>query len=65
MVRRVHPHGAMLPPYIIEQLREREEARRRERTDQRVRLELPVPVRQRPPEEEPSEERGVCIIQVG
>ncbi|MBK8173564.1 MAG: hypothetical protein IPK60_24950 [Sandaracinaceae bacterium] len=54
----------MLPPFIIDQIRRREEEERRE--DQRPVLELPVPVpdMRRPPEgrakDEP--ERGVVVI---
>lgn len=54
----------MLPPYIIEELRRREEARREERIRPQPRLELPVerPRRERP--REPDSERGVAIIEV-
>lgn len=54
----------MLPPYIIEQLRQREEARKE--ADARIQLELPVPVpRERPAPEPDAEPRGVVIIEVG
>ncbi|MFK7987526.1 MAG: hypothetical protein AB8I08_16020 [Sandaracinaceae bacterium] len=54
----------MLPPYIIEQLRQREEARKE--ADARIQLELPVPVpRERPLNEPDAEPRGVVIIEVG
>jgi hypothetical protein len=61
----------MLPPFIIEQIRRREEEERcrREQLDQ-PRLELPLddrrPVPARPPREErePSE-RGVVILDLG
>ena len=53
----------MLPPYIIEQLRQREEARKE--AENRVQLELPTPPRApRAPDAEESN-RGVVIIQVG
>lgn len=52
----------MLPPFIIEQIRRREEEERPR--DERPALELPLPVpepnRHRP--EDPAEERGVVII---
>lgn len=58
--------GIMLPPYIIEELRRREEARKEEdaRPQPWLELELPVSPRRRP-ESEPASERGVTIIQVG
>lgn len=55
----------MLPPFIIEQIRKREEEARQ---NQRPHLELPLPMPTVPPrssipEEEP--DRGVIIIDVG
>ena len=50
----------MLPAYIIEQLRRREEARREE--DDRPRAELPLPVRPSSKDEDAREDRGVVII---
>ncbi|HVU01800.1 MAG TPA: hypothetical protein VHE30_08610 [Polyangiaceae bacterium] len=62
----------MLPPFIIEQIRQREEQERRRQESQQPRLELPLDVphpARRPPhppeeeEEEPS--RGVVILDLG
>jgi hypothetical protein len=63
----------LLPPFIIEQIRQREE-RERVRDDQ-PRLELPLPMK-RPParnnvgggsvgEEDPDLDRGVVILDLG
>jgi len=67
----------MLPPFIIEQIRQREERERRQREDNRPRLELPLeryPAQRRPgapgsPEHRHDEEdepnRGVIILDIG
>lgn len=56
----------MLPPYIIEDLRRREEARKEEEARPQPWLELERPVSpRRRPESEPESDRGVTIIQVG
>ena len=63
----------MLPPFIIEQIRQREERERRQREESRPRLELPLerypgprrPAGQTPPvdqEDEPN--RGVIILDI-
>jgi hypothetical protein len=55
----------MLPPFIIEQIRQREEEeRRRQEEDARPRLELPLPVYDKPRrrEEDSTGERGVIVI---
>jgi hypothetical protein len=59
----------MLPPFIIDQIRRREEdAQRRQELD-RPRLELPMDVYHPRPESKPSEddigERGVIILDLG
>ena len=57
---------AMLDPFMIEKIKQQEEAKRREE-DNRLRLELPV-YEEPPEEEEESEEdpgRGVIIIDPG
>ncbi len=55
----------MLPPFIIEQIRQREEQMRR---DDRPRLELPLDDMRAPtpevPPAEPEVERGVLIIEI-
>ncbi|HSC88476.1 MAG TPA: hypothetical protein VLC09_14435 [Polyangiaceae bacterium] len=55
----------MLPPFIIEQIRQREEQMRR---DDRPRLELPIDDMRAPhpgvPAPEPEIERGVLIIEI-
>ncbi len=56
----------MLPPFIIEQIRKREEEERR-RKDERPALELPLdapiyPAKRRDDKQEEDPERGVVII---
>jgi hypothetical protein len=60
----------MLPPFIIDQIRHREEQDRRRKEADRPRLELPVdvhhPARKQPREdEEQPAERGVIILDLG
>lgn len=61
----------MLPPFIIEQIRQREERERARRDDHQPRLELPLPVPKRTPargsvgEEDPDLDRGVVILDLG
>ena len=61
----------MLPPFIIEQIRQREEKERSKREENRPRLELPLdryPARRRPPEPEHEEDdpnRGVIVVDLG
>jgi hypothetical protein len=58
----------MLPPFIIEQIRQREQQERRKREADQPRLELPIDVHQparRPPEDEEEAERGVTILDLG
>lgn len=57
----------MLPPFIIDQIRRREEEESRRREYEQPRLELPVDVYQPAPkprgdEPEPDAERGVIIL---
>ena len=57
----------MLPPFIIEQIRQREEKERQRHEENRPRLELPLdryPARRRPPEqpEEDDPTRGVIVV---
>ena len=56
----------MLPPFIIEQIRRREEAQRRKNTDaKQPRLEIPVDVHRPAPEPDGADEdqhRGVVIV---
>jgi hypothetical protein len=61
----------MLPPFIIEQIRQREEKERAQREDEnRPRLELPLdrydraPGPRRPQAEEDEPERGVIILEL-
>jgi hypothetical protein len=58
----------MLPPFIIDQIRRREEEEVR-RQEQQPRLELPVdafpPKQKRDREEEEDAERGVIILDLG
>lgn len=59
----------MLPPFIIDQIRRREEDERLKREQDQPRLELPIDVYQPAPEpnatEEPGSERGVVILDLG
>lgn len=58
----------MLPPFIIEQIRQREELERRRHERQQPRLELPLEIYQparRPPQEDDEPERGVTILDLG
>lgn len=54
----------MLPAYIIEELRRREQARREESTRPQPRIELPMerPRRSEPPREK--QDRGIEIIEI-
>lgn len=62
----------MLPPFIIEQIRQREQQERTRREEQQPRLELPIidraPLR-RPAAEQPEEQddvnRGIVILDLG
>lgn len=60
----MHYRTSMLPPYIIEELRRREEARREELTRPQPRLELPVERPRCEPTPSPEAERGIVIIEV-
>jgi hypothetical protein len=58
----------VLPPFIIEQIRQREE-RERAQQEQQPRLELPLEPRRapkaaRPEDEEPNPDRGVLILEI-
>jgi len=58
----------MLPPFIIEQIRQREEQERLRREAEQPRLELPLDIYQparRPAEEDEEAERGVTILDLG
>ncbi len=55
----------MLPPFIIEQIRQREEKERARHDEQRPRLELPLdrmPAPRRTPDDEDDPNRGVIVI---
>lgn len=55
----------MLPPFIIEQIRRREEAAQRKKTDaKQPRLELPIDVYEpiKEPESDDERHRGVVIV---
>lgn len=54
----------MLPPYIIEELRRRERARREEATQPQPRLELPLEMPRRHEPVGEKTERGLAIIEV-
>lgn len=61
----------MLPPFIIEQIRRREEEERRQHEREQPRLELPVdayrspPRPSRPEEDREPEQRGIIILDLG
>lgn len=55
----------MLPPFIIEQIRRREEAQRRQSDARQPRLELPIDVHEPAKESDAADEerqRGVLIV---
>lgn len=56
----------MLPPFIIDQIRRREEEERRKQELEQPRLELPEDIYRRPAREQPEEapERGVIILEL-
>lgn len=58
----------MLPPFIIEQIRQREEQERLRREADRPRLQLPVdvfwPVHAPEEDEEDADNRGVAILEM-
>ena len=60
----------MLPPFIIEQIRQREEQARKSHERPQPRLELPLEIhqpapRRPPPPDEEEVERGVTILDLG
>lgn len=59
----------MLPPFIIDQIRRREEDERRRQELERPRLELPLDIYQPAPEngveDEEAPQRGVIILDLG
>lgn len=59
----------MLPPFIIEQIRQREEKERARREDNQPRLELPIDYQPPAPrsslEDEDDIDRGVIILELG
>lgn len=55
----------MLPAYIIEELRRREEARHEETSRPQPMLEIEIPLRRRDSTPPGPPDRGVTIIQVG
>jgi hypothetical protein len=54
----------MLPSYIIEELRRREQARREEAARPSPRLDLPLPPPRREERERVPDDRGIAIIEV-
>lgn len=54
----------MLPPFIIDQIRRREE-QEQEAPQRRQRVELPIPTRALPITEEDEKRRGVVVIDLG
>ena len=54
----------MLPPFIIEQIRRREEAQRRKTDAKQPRIELPIDVYQpaNEPEADEDQQRGVVVV---
>jgi hypothetical protein len=62
----------MLPPFIIEQIRQREQRERERREERQPRLELPIerfpPVRRPAPDAQQDEDepnRGIIIVDLG
>lgn len=60
--------ASVLPPFIIEQIRKREERERAKRHEEQPRLELPIE-RPRPvkslDDEDPNPDRGVIVVDLG
>ena len=52
----------MLPGFIIDQIRQREEEERSKREAPRIQLPMPTPEDSKAPEREDDSERGVVII---
>jgi len=60
---------SVLPPFIIEQIRQREERERARHHEEQPRLELPLeprrpPKKTAPEDEEPNPDRGVLILEI-
>lgn len=56
----------MLPPFIIEQIRQREEQAKRDRQAEQPRLELPMDIPRPDPAGHDDEiERGVVVVDLG
>lgn len=58
----------MLPPFIIEQIRQREERERARQEEHQPRLDLPldrIPPRRSAPEDEDEPNRGVIVVDLG
>lgn len=56
----------MLPPFIIEQIRQREERARRDRQAEQPRLELPMErPRTEPTANDDEPDRGVIVVDLG
>jgi hypothetical protein len=67
-VRRGRGGDSMLPPWIIEQIRERETEQERARIGPQPRLELPLEPLSRPSkaeDDEPDPDRGVVVVDLG
>ena len=60
----MHSHKAMLPPYIIEELRRRERAKKSKAREEQPRVEIPLPPTPPKPPSEEAADRGVTIIDV-
>lgn len=58
----------MLPPFIIDQIRRREEDERQKREQDQPRLELPLDIYQparEPASDDPGSESGIIILDLG
>ena len=56
----------MLPPFIIDQIRRREDGERRRQDREQPRVELPIqPPRSEPAEKDEERDRGVMILDLG
>lgn len=65
--RRPESEAGVLPPFIIDQIRRREEAERRRHEFEQPQLELPEEARRPHPEQRDDDraERGVVILDLG
>jgi len=55
----------MLPGFIIDQIRQREEEEQAKRESPQIQLPIPIPEGSKPPKRKDDSDRGVVIIDLG